>query len=89
MLLGHLALLLLGLHDAAFRAEVLQFSIEHLVLAELALQTAVIQRNLYAWLQSYLVEALLAIAQYPCIITLELVLQSLTYHLVCTKQVGC
>ena len=31
MFLGHLALLLLSLHNATFRAEVLQFSVEHLV----------------------------------------------------------
>ena len=38
VLLGHLSLLLLGLHDAPFGAELLHLAVEHLVLAELALQ---------------------------------------------------
>ena len=89
VLLGHLALLLFGLHHATFRAEVLQFTVKHLVLTELALQTAVVKGNLDAGLQTNLVEALLAVAQYPGVVALELVLQSLTNHLVGTQQVGC
>ena len=82
VLLGHLTFLVLALDDAALCTEARQLSLEHLVLAELALQTAVVQWYLDAGLQAYLVEALLAIAQYPGIIALELMLQSLANHLV-------
>ena len=88
MLLGHLALLVFRLHDATFRTEVLQFAVEHLVLAELAFQTAVVEGNLDAGLQSDLVEALLAVGEHPGVVALELVLQALADHLIGAQQVG-
>ena len=88
MFFGHLAFLLFGLYDTTLRAEVLQLAVEHLILAELALQRSIIKRYLDAWLQANLVETLLAVAQYPGVVALKLVLQSLAYHLVSTQQVG-
>ena len=35
-----------------------------------------------------MVETFLTIGQYPCVVASELVLQTLTNHLVCTQQVG-
>ena len=82
VLFCHLTLLLVSLHDTTLRAEVLQFAIEHLILAELTLQTAVVKRNLDAGLQANLVETLLTIAEHPGVVALELVFQSLANHLV-------
>ena len=87
-LLGHLALLLVGLHDASLAAEDLHLAVEHLVFAQLALQRAVVEGNLDAGLQSYLLEALLAVAQYPCVAPRELVLQPLANHAIGVEQVG-
>ena len=89
VLLSHLALLFLCLHDAAFRAEVLQLSVEHLVFAEFAFQRTVVKRNFDARLQANLVETFLAIAEHPGIVAFELVLQSLANHLIGAQQVGC
>ena len=87
VLLRHLALLALSLHDTALRAELLHLAVEHHVLAELALQTSVIYRNLDRWLQSNLLEALLAVAQYPSLVACEGTLESLADHLVGVQQV--
>ena len=88
MLLGHLALLVFRLHDAALRAEVLQFTVEHLIFAEFALQRSVEEGNLDAGLQADLVEALLAVGEHPGIVALELVLQPFADHLIGAQQVG-
>ena len=87
VLLRHLALLALSLHDTALRAELLHLAVEHHVLAELALQTSVIYRNLDRWLQANLLEALLAVAQYPSLVAGEGTLEALANHLVGIQQV--
>ena len=89
VLLCHLALLFLRLHDTAFRTEILQFTVKHLVFAELTFQRTVIERIFDAGLQTDLVEALLTIGEHPGVIALELVLQAFTDHLVGAKKVGC
>ena len=80
--LGHLPLLLLGLHDAAFLAEAVELAAEQLVLAELTLKRTIEKRNLDAGFQAYLVEALFTVGQDPCVASGELVLQSLAHHAV-------
>jgi hypothetical protein len=74
VLLGHLPFFFFGFHDTTLMTEILQFSVKHLVSAELALQTAVIKRNFDAWLQADLLETLLTIGENPSIVTLELML---------------
>ena len=88
VLLGHLALLLVGLDGTAFSTEYLHLAVEQLVFAELTFQTAVEEGNLDAGLQTDLVEALLTIRENPGIVVGKLVLQSFTDHLVRTQQVG-
>ena len=85
--LSHLALLFFRLHDTAFRTEILQLAVKHLVLTELTLQRTIVKRILDAGLQSDLVEALLTIREHPGVIALELMLQSLTDHLICSQKV--
>ena len=89
VLLCHHPLLFLGLEDVSLAAELLQFSAEHLVAAQFALQCSVVERNLDAWAQTNLLEALFAVAQHPRLVALEGMLQSLAYHLVGLQQVGC
>ena len=88
VLLGHLALLVIGLHHSALRAEVLHLAIEYGILAELTLQRTVVDRYLYRRLQTYLLETLLAVAENPRLVAHELMLEPLTYHLVRAKEVG-
>lgn len=89
MLLSHLALFFFRLDDATLMAEILQFAIEHLVSAEFALQTAVIERNLDAGFQTNLLETLLTIGENPCIIAFELMFQTFSNHAVRTQQIRC
>ena len=88
MLLCHLALLVFGLHHTALRAEVAHLAVEDGILAELALQTTVVDGYLDRGLQTYLVEAFLAIREHPSLVAHELVLETLAYHLVGGEQVG-
>ena len=87
VLLSHLALLALCLHNTAFRTEVLHLAVEHHILAEFALQTSVEYRNLDRWFQTNLLEALLAVAQYPSLVAGKSLLEALTYHLVGVQEV--
>ena len=87
-LLGHLALLGLGLHDAPFLAELPELAAEDGVFAVFTLQRAVVERHLQRGLQTYLLEALLLVGEHPGHTTLEGVLQALANHLVGLKQVG-
>ena len=87
MLFGHLSLLLFGLYDATFLAEILHSAVEDAVLAELALQRSVVHGNLDRRLQADSLEALLTIAQHPSLVTHEGVLQTLAYHLVGIEQI--
>ena len=89
VLLGHLSLLVLVFHCAAFAAELAHLAVEHLVFAELTFQRTVVERDLDTGLQSNLLEALLAIAQNPGIAPRELMLQSFANHAIGTQQVGC
>ena len=89
MFLGHLFLLFLRLHHAALFAEDAHLAVEHLILAELALQRTVEQRNLDGGLQANLVEAFLAVGEHPGIVARKLVLQSFANHLIGGQQVGC
>ena len=89
VLLSHLALLLVGLHRTALGTEDFHLTVEHLVLTELALQRTVVQGYLDAGLQANLLEALLAIAEYPGVVACKLVLQALANHTVGAQQVGC
>lgn len=79
----------LGLEVLSFltASECLELAIEQLILAELTLQSTVYQAYFHAWLKSYLVETLIAVAQYPRIVACESMFQSFTNHLVQTKQV--
>ena len=61
VLLSHLLLFIVGLHNAAIMTEVLQLAVEHLISAELTLQTAIIKRNLNAGFKADLLETLLTI----------------------------
>ena len=87
VLLSHLALLALSLHNTAFRTEVLHLAVEHHILAEFALQASVEYRNLDRWFQTNLLEALLAVAQYPSLVAGKSLLEALTYHLVGVQKV--
>ena len=87
VLLSHLALLALSLHNAAFRTEVLHLAVEHHILAEFAFQASVEYRNLDRWFQTNLLEALLAVAQYPSLVAGKSLLEALTYHLVGVQEV--
>ncbi len=87
VLLSHLALLALSLHNTAFRTEVLHLAVEHHILAEFALQASVEYRNLDRWFQTNLLEALLAVAQYPSLVAGKSLLETLTYHLVGVQEV--
>ena len=87
VLLSHLALLALCLHNTAFRTEVLHLAVEHHILAEFALQASVEYRNLDRWFQTNLLEALLAVAQYPSLVAGKSLLEALTYHLVGVQEV--
>ena len=88
-LFGHGLLLFVALDDAAFGAELAELAFKHLVLAELAFERTVEQRNLDAGLQSDGIEAFLAVAEHPGFVALEFVLQLLADHLVGGKEVGC
>ena len=87
VLLSHLALLALSLHNTAFRTEVLHLAVEHHILAEFALQASVEYRNLDRWFQTNLLEALLAVAQYPSLVAGKSLLEALAYHLVGVQEV--
>ena len=87
VLLSHLALLALSLHNTAFRTEVLHLAVEHHILAEFALQASVEYRNLDRWFQTNLLEALLAVAQYPSLVAGKSLLEALTDHLVGVQEV--
>jgi len=87
VLLSHLALLALSLHNTAFRTEVLHLAVEHHILAEFAFQASVEYRNLDRWFQTNLLEALLAVAQYPSLVAGKSLLEALTYHLVGVQEV--
>ncbi len=87
VLLSHLALLALSLHNTAFRTEVLHLAVEHHILAEFALQASVEYRNLDRWFQTNLLEALLAVAQYPSLVAGKSLLEALTNHLVGVQEV--
>ena len=88
VLLGHLTLLILCLHDTTLMTEILQLTVEDLVFAEFTLQRTIVERNLDAWLQTDLFEALLTVGEYPGIIVEELVFQTFPNHLIGTQQVG-
>ena len=85
VLLAHHSLLLVGLHYATLRAEVAQLTVEDLILAELTFERTIIKRSLERRFEAYLLETLLAIAQYPCVAVEELVLESFANHLVCAQ----
>ena len=85
--LSHLALLALSLHNTAFRTEVLHLAVEHHILAEFAFQASVEYRNLDGWFQTNLLEALLAVAQYPSLVAGKSLLEALTDHLVGVQKV--
>ena len=87
--LCHRLFLLFGLDDASLLAELLHLAFEHGILAELAFQRTVVERNLDRGFQSYLFETLLAVAQNPCVVAAEGMLQPFAYHLVGAQQVGC
>ena len=87
MLLCHLTLLVLSLHHAAVLTEVLHGAVEDGILAELALQRSVINRNLDGWLQTDGLEAFLAVAQHPSLVAHESMLQTLANHLICIEEV--
>ena len=89
MFLSHSPLLFFRFEDISFTAEVAKLTSKHLVATQLTLQRTVVKRNLYAWAQTYLVEALLTITKYPRLITLEGMFQSFTNHLVCLKEIRC
>ena len=88
VLLRHLALLLVGLDDAAFGTELPHLAAKHGIFAELAFQTAVVDGDFDARLQTNLLEALLAVTQYPCLVTLEGMLEAFADHLICAEKVG-
>ena len=88
VLLSHLALLLLCLHNTAFPTEIAHLTVKHLIFAELTLQTAVEQGNLDAGFQTNLAEAFLTIGEYPSFVACKLVFQALTNHLVGAQQIG-
>ena len=87
MLLCHLSLLAVGLHDAAFGAEVLHLAVKHDIFTELALQASIEYRNLDTWLQADLLKAFLAIAQYPGLVAGKGLLEAFANHLVCAQEV--
>ena len=87
--LCHRLLLVLRLYDAALFAELLHLAFEHGILAELTLQRTVVERNLDRGFQSYLFETFLAVAQNPCVVAAEGMLQPFAYHFVGAQEVGC
>ena len=89
MLLCHGTLLFLGLHHAAFAAEILELAVKDGVFAELTFQRSVEHGNLDGWLQAYLIETFLAVAEHPGFAAHEGVLEPFAYHLVGAEQVGC
>ena len=85
--LGHLALLLIRLHDASFAAERLHLAVKHLIFTELAFQRTVVHWNLDARLQSYLFETFFTVRQNPSLATHKLMLQSFANHAIGSQQV--
>ena len=69
-------------------AELLELTVEHLVLAELAGKGTVEEGDDDRGLQPNLVEALLAVAQYPCIVALEGMLEPLAAQTSCPAAFG-
>ena len=81
-LLSHLALFLFCLNSTALGTEILDFTVEHLIFAELTLQRTIVNRNLDAGLEAYLVKAFLAVGEYPGVVARKLMFQALANHLV-------
>ena len=72
---------------AVFTAEILEFTVEKLVFAELAFQGTVEQRYLYRGFQANLVETFVAVAQNPGVIPCKGMFQAFTDHLIQPQQV--
>ena len=85
---SHHAAFLGSLYVATLSTHVVELSAEYLVLAQLAFQTSVVQRCTQRRFQTNLVETFFPVAQYPCLVIYELMLQSLANHLIESQQVG-
>ena len=87
--LCHGGQLFLGLHHTSLASEGFQLAFEDGVFAELAFQRTVVEREFDGRPESYLFEAFLPVAEHPCLVAHERMLELLADDAVGLQQVGC